>query len=121
MFRGLHTIGVWVGDVNPSNILVSDGVSVMLIDCDSFQYRADRDTSRIRASWAVPSTPRPRSTTFGGSSGPRRRGIGCPRRSDSSEGMCEARLLQAFSLARGGGLPWQAHLQPQGVPCIACP
>ena len=36
-FRGLHAIGVRVGDVNPSNILVSDDGSVMLIDCDSFQ------------------------------------------------------------------------------------
>ena len=36
-FRWLHTIGVRIGDVNPSNILVSDDGSVMLIDCDSFQ------------------------------------------------------------------------------------
>ncbi len=36
-FRGLHAIGVRVGDVNPSNILVSEAGSVMLIDCDSFQ------------------------------------------------------------------------------------
>ena len=36
-FRGLHAIGVRVGDVNPSNILVNDDGSVMLIDCDSFQ------------------------------------------------------------------------------------
>ena len=36
-FRWLHTIHVRIGDVNPSNILVSDDGSVMLIDCDSFQ------------------------------------------------------------------------------------
>lgn len=36
-FRWLHTINVRIGDVNPSNILVSDDGSVMLIDCDSFQ------------------------------------------------------------------------------------
>ncbi len=36
-FRWLHTIYVRIGDVNPSNILVSDDGSVMLIDCDSFQ------------------------------------------------------------------------------------
>lgn len=36
-FRWLHTIHVRIGDVNPSNILVSDDCSVMLIDCDSFQ------------------------------------------------------------------------------------
>ena len=36
-FRRLHAIHVRIGDVNPSNILVSDGGSVMLIDCDSFQ------------------------------------------------------------------------------------
>ena len=33
----MHTIHVRIGDVNPSNILVSDDGSVMLIDCDSFQ------------------------------------------------------------------------------------
>ena len=36
-FRWLHTIHVRIGDVNPSNILVNDNGSVMLIDCDSFQ------------------------------------------------------------------------------------
>lgn len=36
-FRWLHTIHVRIGDVNPSNILVSDDGAVMLIDCDSFQ------------------------------------------------------------------------------------
>ena len=36
-FRWVHTIHVRIGDVNPSNILVSDDGSVMLIDCDSFQ------------------------------------------------------------------------------------
>ena len=36
-FRWLHAIHVRIGDVNPSNILVSDDGSVMLIDCDSFQ------------------------------------------------------------------------------------
>ena len=36
-FRWLHTIHVRIGDVNPSNILVSNDGSVMLIDCDSFQ------------------------------------------------------------------------------------
>lgn len=36
-FRWLHAIHVRIGDVNPSNILVSDEGSVMLIDCDSFQ------------------------------------------------------------------------------------
>ena len=36
-FRRLHAIHVRIGDVNPSNILVSDDGSVMLIDCDSFQ------------------------------------------------------------------------------------
>ena len=36
-FRGLHAIGVRIGDVNPSNILVRADGSVMLIDCDSFQ------------------------------------------------------------------------------------
>ena len=36
-FRRLHAIHVRIGDVNPSNILVSDNGSVMLIDCDSFQ------------------------------------------------------------------------------------
>ena len=36
-FRGLHAMGVRIGDVNPSNILVRADGSVMLIDCDSFQ------------------------------------------------------------------------------------
>ena len=36
-FRWLHAIHVRIGDVNPSNILVSDDGTVMLIDCDSFQ------------------------------------------------------------------------------------
>ena len=36
-FRELHVIHVRIGDVNPSNILVSGDGSVMLIDCDSFQ------------------------------------------------------------------------------------
>ena len=36
-FRRLHAIHVRIGDVNPSNILVSEDGSVMLIDCDSFQ------------------------------------------------------------------------------------
>ena len=36
-FRWLHAIHVRIGDVNPSNILVSGDGSVMLIDCDSFQ------------------------------------------------------------------------------------
>ena len=36
-FRWLHAIHVRMGDVNPSNILVSDNAAVMLIDCDSFQ------------------------------------------------------------------------------------
>ena len=36
-FRWLHAIHVRIGDVNPSNILVNDDSSVMLIDCDSFQ------------------------------------------------------------------------------------
>ena len=35
-FRWLHAIHVRIGDVNPSNILVSDDGPVMLIDCDSF-------------------------------------------------------------------------------------
>ena len=36
-FRWLHAIHVRIGDVNPSNILVSNDGTVMLIDCDSFQ------------------------------------------------------------------------------------
>ena len=36
-FRWLHAIHVRIGDVNPSNILVGEDGSVMLIDCDSFQ------------------------------------------------------------------------------------
>ena len=36
-FRWLHAIHVRIGDVNPSNLLVSEDGSVMLIDCDSFQ------------------------------------------------------------------------------------
>ena len=37
VFRWLHAIHVRIGDVNPSNILVGEDGSVMLIDCDSFQ------------------------------------------------------------------------------------
>ena len=36
-FSWLHDKHVRIGDVNPSNILVSDDRSVMMIDCDSFQ------------------------------------------------------------------------------------
>jgi DNA-binding helix-hairpin-helix protein with protein kinase domain len=38
-FDTVHKLGVVVGDVNQSNILVTDQMVVMLIDCDSFQMK----------------------------------------------------------------------------------
>src|SRR5262249_47615448 len=40
-FDAVHGHGHVVGDVNQSNVLVSDKGLVALIDCDSFQVRAD--------------------------------------------------------------------------------
>jgi DNA-binding helix-hairpin-helix protein with protein kinase domain len=40
-FDALHARGIVVGDVNQSNVLVSDKALVALIDCDSFQVPAD--------------------------------------------------------------------------------
>jgi DNA-binding helix-hairpin-helix protein with protein kinase domain len=40
-FDTLHSHGVVVGDVNQSNVLVSERALVGLIDCDSFQVQAD--------------------------------------------------------------------------------
>src|SRR5262249_49164850 len=40
-FEEVHATDALVGDVNQSNVLVSDKALVALIDCDSFQVRAD--------------------------------------------------------------------------------
>jgi DNA-binding helix-hairpin-helix protein with protein kinase domain len=40
-FDALHARGIVLGDVNQSNILVSERTLVGLIDCDSFQVQAD--------------------------------------------------------------------------------
>src|SRR5262249_61999645 len=40
-FDTVHERGIVVGDVNQSNVLVSDRALVCLIDCDSFQVRAN--------------------------------------------------------------------------------
>jgi DNA-binding helix-hairpin-helix protein with protein kinase domain len=39
-FHHVHATGAVVGDVNQSNVLVSEQATVTLIDCDSFQIRA---------------------------------------------------------------------------------
>jgi DNA-binding helix-hairpin-helix protein with protein kinase domain len=39
--ENLHSCGVVVGDVNQSNVLVSDAGLIALIDCDSFQIQAN--------------------------------------------------------------------------------
>jgi DNA-binding helix-hairpin-helix protein with protein kinase domain len=38
-FDELHKVGVVIGDVNQSNVFVSDQAAVSFIDCDSFQIR----------------------------------------------------------------------------------
>jgi DNA-binding helix-hairpin-helix protein with protein kinase domain len=40
-FANVHTIGCVIGDVNHGSVLVKDNAQVALIDCDSFQLRAD--------------------------------------------------------------------------------
>ncbi len=44
--RALHQRGYVVGDINESNILVSDTALVTLVDCDSFQVR-DQERGRV--------------------------------------------------------------------------
>lgn len=47
-FRALHSAGVVIGDVNESNILVTDSALVTLVDTDSFQVRDARSGATYR-------------------------------------------------------------------------
>jgi DNA-binding helix-hairpin-helix protein with protein kinase domain len=40
-FEEVHAVGCLVGDINQSNVLVSNRATIGLIDCDSFQVQAD--------------------------------------------------------------------------------
>ena len=40
-FEEVHSVGCLVGDINQSNVLVSNRATIGLIDCDSFQVQAD--------------------------------------------------------------------------------
>jgi len=42
----VHAAGLVIGDVNESNVLVSDRATVSLVDCDSWQVRDDGDVFR---------------------------------------------------------------------------
>src|SRR5262249_33907984 len=45
----IHDHGLVIGDLNPKNILVTKQATVYLLDCDSFQVRANGKTYRCEA------------------------------------------------------------------------
>ncbi len=102
VFAELHAVGHLVGDVNESNLLVSPlDATVRLIDCDSFQLRADSRVYRCDVGVPLFTPPELQGQAFAGL-----------ERTDSHEGFSLAVLL--FHLLFLGRHPFTGVFTGQG-------
>ncbi|PTL85176.1 SH3 domain-containing protein [Vitiosangium sp. GDMCC 1.1324] len=102
VFEELHAVGHLVGDVNESNLLVSPkDATVRLIDCDSFQIRAESRVYRCEVGVPLFTPPELQGQSFGGL-----------ERTSSNEGFSLAVLL--FHLLFLGRHPFTGVFTGQG-------